>query len=48
MDGLEEQLVVVDALLRRFLQGQELVGSQVALVVARAAAGEDWGFVGGA
>ena len=38
MRGLEEQLVVVGALLRRLLEREQLVGAQVALVVARARA----------
>jgi hypothetical protein len=39
--GLEEQLVAVYLLLWGLLQGQQLVGAQVALVVACALAGED-------
>src|SRR4029453_1581130 len=38
---LEQQLVVMRALLRRLLQRQQLVRSQVPLVVARAAARKD-------
>ena len=41
MHGLEEQLVAVRPLLRGLLQREQLVGSQVALVVAGALAGED-------
>ena len=41
VDGLEEQLVAVSLLGRGLLQGQKLVGAQVALVVACALAGED-------
>src|SRR4029453_3944663 len=41
VDGLEEQLVAVHLLLGALLQGEQLVGAQVALVVACARAGED-------
>ena len=41
VDGLEEELVAVRPLLRRLLQGEQLVGAQVALVVARGVALED-------
>jgi hypothetical protein len=41
VDGLEEQLVAVRLLARALLQGEQLVGAQVALVVAGALAGED-------
>jgi hypothetical protein len=38
---LEEQLVVVGALVLRLLQREQLVGAEIALVVARAGARED-------
>ena len=41
MHGLEEQLVGMGALVGRLLQGQQLVGAQVALVVRLALAGQD-------
>jgi hypothetical protein len=41
MDGLEQELVVVRPLLGAFLQPEQLVGAEVALVVARAFARED-------
>ena len=41
VDGLEEELVVVRPLLRRLLEREQLVGAQVALVVARRVAGQD-------
>ena len=40
-DCLEEKLVAVGHLLRRLLEREELVGAQVALVVALAAPGQD-------
>src|SRR5580765_4495297 len=41
MDGLEEQLIAVSPLVRALLQREQLVGSQIALVVARRRAGQD-------
>src|SRR5207248_5941817 len=41
VDGLEEQLVAMDHLLRRLLQGEELIGAQVALVVGGALSRQD-------
>ena len=41
MDGLEEQLVAVRPLVGALLQREQLVGPQVALVVARRRAGQD-------
>ena len=41
MDDLEEQLVAVHPLVGALLQREELLGVEVALVVARSLAGED-------
>ena len=41
MDGLEEQLVAVNPLLGALLEREEIVGAEVALVVARALTRED-------
>ena len=43
MHGLEQQLVVVLALLGRLLQREQLVGAQVALVVAGPGPGQHGG-----
>jgi hypothetical protein len=41
VDGLEEELVAVHPLVGPLLEGEELVRTEVALVVARAVAGQD-------
>ena len=41
MHGLEEKLVPVDLLVRGLLEGEQVVGAEIALVVARALAGEN-------
>ena len=41
MDGLEEELVAMHPLVRPLLEREELVGAEVALVVARALARQD-------
>jgi hypothetical protein len=43
VDGLEEELVTVRPLVRPLLERKQLVGAQVALVVAAAGAGKDRG-----
>src|ERR1035441_994139 len=45
VDGREQQFVAVSPVLRRLLQRQQLVGAQIALVVARAGAAEQRGRV---
>jgi hypothetical protein len=39
--GLEEKLVAMGLLFRRLLEREQLVGPEIALVVARALPGED-------
>src|SRR6476660_6160529 len=41
MDGLEEELVAVHPLVRRLLEREQFVGTEITLVVARALTGQD-------
>ena len=43
VDGLEEELVAVHPLVGPLLEREELVGAEIALIVARALAGQDRG-----